>query len=377
MSGNIPMADLAAQHAPLADELVAAFRRVVASGRFVLGPEVEAFERAVAQRHGVRHAIGVSSGTDALLAALMALGVGPGDEVITTPTSFFATAAVVARLGATPIFADIDEDYLMDARAAERAVTPRTRAIILVHLFGRVAAAPRVSVPIVEDAAQAFGARGVGRIGAAACLSFFPTKNLGALGDAGLVLTDDDDRAARLRKVRVQGQRRKHQHEILGGNFRLDELQAALLRVKLPHLDAWNARRRENADAYAARLTGTPLRLPRFADGDVVHQYVVRTPYRDALRAYLAERGVETDVYYPLPMYRQPALGGDGAAAAASCPNAEAAARDTLALPVHSEIGEAEVARVADAIVAFYQGGTFPSPLDGASPSSLPRRTQP
>jgi len=346
---RVPIADLAAQQAAVHDDLEAAFRRVVQSGRFILGPEVEAFEREVATLHGAVHAVGMSSGTDALLATLMALKVGPGDEVITTPLSFFATAGCIARLGARPVFADVDDDLLLDAGDALRRITPRTRAIVVVHLFGRVCDAPRSEVPVIEDAAQSIGAARVGKLGRAACLSFFPTKNLGALGDAGMVLTDDKDLGDRLRLLRAHGQRTRNHHEVLGGNFRLDALHAALLRAKLPHLRAWNERRMHNARLYDRLLAGTPLRLPRFRAGDVVHHYVVRANDRDALHEYLQKREIQTEVYYPIPLHRQPATAQD-----VSLPRAERAADEVLALPVHAELPEGAVEHVAAAIREHY-----------------------
>ncbi len=348
---RVRMADLAAQHAPLLPELRAAFERVVRSGRFILGEEVALLETELAARIGVRHAIGVSSGTDALLAALMALGVGPGDEVVTTPLSFFATAGAIARLGATPVFADVeDESMNLDPAATRAAITPRTKAILPVHLFGRPVSlelfdvAASAGIPVVEDAAQALGSttsRGpVGSLGALACFSFFPTKNLGALGDGGLITTNDHQLAERVRLLRVQGARPKYHHIVLGGNFRLDELQAAFLRVKLPHLERWTAERREAARVYeevvrsaGGRYVGFEVRTPGLIDGHVYHQYVVRSPERDALRATLAERGIETEIYYPAPLHRMPcfaALGlGEG-----SFPVAERGCREGLALPV-------------------------------------------
>lgn len=348
---RIGIANLQKQHTPIENELVEVFRTVLRSGRFVLGPEVEALERESAQLHGVRHGIGMSSGTDALLAGLMALGIGPGDEVITTPLSFFATAGTVVRVGAVPVFADVDDDILLDPRAVEAAVTPRTKAVILVHLFGRVGQAPKVSVPIIEDAAQSFAAEGVGKLGALACVSFFPTKNLGALGDAGMVLTDDDALAEKLRKLRIHGQRAKYIHQLVGGNFRIDALQCALLRAKLPYLATWNARRMANARRYDELLRGsTPLRIPRpFRDKEVVHQYVVRAPRRDELRKFLSENGVDTEVHYPL-LYHQDAL----AQYARSCPRAEQIATEVVALPVHSELEPAEIEKVASLVKKFY-----------------------
>jgi len=346
---RIPIVDLGAQHAAISGDLEAAFRRVVTSSRFILGPEVEALERDVAAIHGVRHAIGVASGTDALLAALMELGMGPGDEVLTTPLSFFATAGCIARLGALPVFADVDDDMLLDPEDAVRRITPRTRAIVLVHLFGRVCEPPETDIPVIEDAAQAVGAARVGKLGRAACLSFFPTKNLGALGDAGMVLTDDADAAGRLRALRSHGRRQRDRHDLLGGNFRIDALQAALLGVKLRRLSDWNARRMQNARTYDRLLQETPLKLPRFRDGDVVHHYVVRAPDRDRLRDHLSSQDIETQIYYPIPLHRQPAIAQD-----VSLPRAERAVDEVLALPVHAELGDEAIETVAAAIHQHY-----------------------
>lgn len=343
---RVPFVDLAAQHAPLFPELRAAFDRVVKSGRFVLGEEVARLESELASRLGVRHAIGVSSGTDALLGALMALGAGPGDEVITTPLSFFATAGSIARLGATPVFADIDPASMnLDPQAVRAAITPRTKVILPVHLFGRPCSlelfdlAASKGIPIVEDAAQALGAttaRGpVGSLGTLGCFSFFPTKNLGALGDGGLVTTNDDQLAERVRLLRVQGARPKYHHLVLGGNFRLDELQAAFLRVKLPHLDEWTRGRRETARAYEEAFAKSmwSVKTPGLVDGHVYHQYVVRTPERDALRARLKDAGIETEIYYPEPLHLMPCFEGLGHGEG-SFPEAEQVCREGLALPV-------------------------------------------
>lgn len=366
----IPMIDLGAQHAPLARELVAAFSRVLAHGELVLGREVEALEAELASQIGVAHAIGVSSGSDALLVALMALDVGPGDEVVTTPFSFFATAGSIARLGARPVFVDLEPGtFLLDRGRVEAALTSRTKAIVPVHLFGEVCCSPALlalsaarGVPIVEDAAQALGASSddglAGALGRAGCFSFFPTKNLGALGDGGLVTTHDAALAARVRALRSHGAARKHEHAELGGNFRLDALQAALLGVKLPHLERMTRARRDNAARYAELLgaAGLPdetLRLPSRARGHVYHHYVVRTPLRDALRAHLSAAGITSEVYYPTPLHLQPALSSLGHGPG-SFPHAERAAREALALPVFPELGAARLRRVADEVLAFF-----------------------
>ncbi|HEY3354366.1 MAG TPA: DegT/DnrJ/EryC1/StrS family aminotransferase [Polyangia bacterium] len=365
---QVPLLDLPAQHAPLRAAIDAAIARVVDSGHFILGPEVAALEAEVAAYCGARHGIGVSSGTDALLAALMALDLRPGDEVVTTPFSFFATVGATARVGARPVLCDIDPaTFNLDPAAVAARVTPRTRAILPVHLFGRMAdlaaigaAAP--GVPLIEDAAQAIGAaRGPARAGAVGllgCLSFFPSKNLGALGDAGLVLTSDDAVAARVRSLRAHGSApgRKYHHEHVGGNFRLDALQAAVLRVKLPHLDGWSAARAAHAARYRELLAGTPVGLPPAAAADervVWNQYVIRAPRRDALREHLGAHGVQTEVYYPVPLHLQPCFAGLGYRAG-DFPVAERAAAEALALPVYPELSAAQQEHVAQAIRAFY-----------------------
>lgn len=362
----IAMQDLAAEHAALRPELERAFRRVVNSGQFVLGREVEQFEEEVAASLDAPFAVGVASGTDALLLALTALGVGPGDEVVTSPFSFFATAGVIARLGARPVFADIEPSTMnLSVAAVRAAITPRTKALLPVHLFGRPVddalfeLAERAGLPVVEDAAQALGARSargpVGTLGTFGCFSFFPTKNLGALGDAGLVVTRDPALADRVRLLRSQGARPKYHHEILGGNHRIDALQAALLRVKLPHLPGWNARRRANAAAYDERLAGR-LPTPPSAPGHVYHQYVVRVPERERVRTALAAQGIQTEVYYPEPLHLQPCFSKLGYSPGAM-PEAERACLEALALPIHPGVDRATVERVAGALVRAVNGG--------------------
>jgi dTDP-4-amino-4,6-dideoxygalactose transaminase len=349
---RVPFLDLVAQYAALGPEIEAAVRRVLASGRYILGEDVAALEREVAGDHGLPHAVAVSSGSDALLAALWGCGVGPGDEVVTTAMSFFASAGAIARLGATPVFADIDPaTFGIDPASALAKITSRTKAILPVHLFGRVVElAPLIAtgLPVVEDAAQAYGASiGAGR---AATLSFFPSKNLGAAGDAGMVLTSDAELADRLRLYRVHGARPKYHHHLVGANLRMDTLQAAILRAKRPCVAAWTARRRANAERYRELLAGTPLGLPADAPGHVWHQFVVRAPKRDALRAFLAAREIETEVYYPLPLHRQPCFAPSG-----FLPEAERAAGEVLALPVHAELAGAQLEYVAAAIAEFYR----------------------
>lgn len=353
------MVDLQALHGSLAAELQRAASRVLSSGTFILGPEVIAFERELAELAGVAHAVGVSSGTDALLALLSAVGVGPGEEVVTTPYSFFATVEAIVRLGARPIFADIDLDTLnLDPSAAMARLGARTRAVVAVHLFGRVAAMQPLlgaGVPVLEDAAQAIGAPGVGSSRAAA-LSFFPTKNLGAAGDGGAVLTDDRELAVAVRALRVHGAAEKGTHTQIGGNFRLDELQAAILRVKAPHLKRWTEARRQHALSYHAALKELPVALPPLDAGCVWNQFVIRIPggRRAALRDHLGSAGIATAVYYPVPLHLQPALAHLGYRPG-DFPNAERAAAETLALPMCPTLTDGQVDRVAAAISKFFR----------------------
>jgi len=352
---KVPLLDLQAQYAQLGTELDAAVRRVLASGHYIMGEDVAALETELARDAQLDHAIAVSSGTDALLAALWALGIGPGDEVITTAMSFIATAGAIARLGATPVFADIaPRTFNMDPASALARVTPRTRAFVPVHLFGRpadLAPLAATGLPIVEDAAQAVGAPGLGRYGALVTLSFFPSKNLGAAGDAGMVLCRDPELADRVRLYRTHGARPKYVHHVVGANLRMDTLQAAILRVKRPHLAAWNAKRRRHALRYHELLAGTPVVLPEDAPDHVWHQFVVRAPRRDELRAFLHEREIETAVYYPSPLHLQPCFPGG---AEGDLPESERAVREVLALPIHPDLDDAQLAWVAQAVHAFY-----------------------
>jgi len=364
----VPLLDLKAQYAPLRDEILDAVTRVCDSQRFIHGPEVEGLERELEAFLGIQHAIGMSSGTDAVLAALMALDIGPGDEVVTSTYSFFATAGCVARLGARPVLVDIEPDtYNIDPAAAVAAISPRTRAIVPVHLFGQSAelmpiinAAARAGVAIIEDAAQAIGARyhdhAVGSFGAIGCFSFFPSKNLGAFGDAGLVTTSDEALAARIRRLRNHGAEMRYFHREIGGNFRLDALQAAVLRVKLPHLTRWNQQRRANANTYHQLFAASGLEqvaLPGDADGrtHIYHQYVVRVRDRDRVRAHLTEAGIGTDVYYPVPFHRQECFAAI-APRDRAYPHADRASKEVLALPIFPELTRAQqehvVAGLAD-----------------------------
>jgi dTDP-4-amino-4,6-dideoxygalactose transaminase len=361
---RIPLFDATAQTAELMDEIRPALERVIHSQQFILGEEVAAFEAEMAAYLGCRHAIGVSSCTDALTVALLALGIGPGDDVVTTPYSFFASTGAVLRVGARPVFADIDPDtFNLDPKRAERALTPRTRAILPVHLFGQAAdmgglraLADRKNLRLVEDAAQAVGAtfsgKKLGSLGDFGCFSFFPTKNLGSFGDGGLLTTNDEQLAAAARALRSHGFSPKHHSRILGGNFRLDALQAAVLRVKLPYLDRWNERRRQNAARYRQLLhmsSRAELTLPIEAASavHVYHQFVVRHPERDALENHLTASGIETGRYYPIPIHLQDACAGLGHQMG-DFPEAERAARTSLALPVYPEMEDWMLDAVAD-----------------------------
>jgi len=366
---KVPLLDLHAQYAPLRAEFIEAITRVCDSQQFILGSEVSALERELANELGVAHAIAVSSGTDAILAVLMALRIGPGDEVITSTYSFFATAGCVARVGATPVFADIDPvTFNIEPDAVARAITPRTRAIMPVHLFGLTAdmdsileVAGKAGVPVIEDACQAIGARHKGRqagsMGAAGCFSFFPSKNLGAFGDGGLVTTNDTALAQEVRLLRNHGAEPKYFHKRIGGNFRLDALQAAVLRVKLPHLSRWTRMRRENARRYAALFGEAGLagrvRLPLEPEGftHIFNQFTVRLPNRDAVRSRLAEAGIGTEVYYPVPFHRQECFASIGHPLDAF-PHADAAAASSLALPIYAELTDDQQRAVVDAIAA-------------------------
>ncbi|MGQ9649511.1 MAG: DegT/DnrJ/EryC1/StrS family aminotransferase [Phycisphaerae bacterium] len=348
---KVPLLDLAAQFRTVEAEVRAGIDRVLKTCGFVLGPEVEALEREVAQLCGVAHGIGVSNGSDAIVAALMALDVGAGDEVIVPVFTFFATAASVSRIGARPVFVDILPDtYNIDPDAIARAVTPRTKAIIPVHLYGQcadmdriLAVADRHGIPVIEDAAQAIGATYKGRpacsFGKAATLSFYPTKNLSAIGEAGMVLTNDDKLAAALRVVRHQGQTSEYEHGRLGANFRMSAIQAVALRAKLPHLASWNEGRRRHAARYDAALAGncvvTPHRDPNC--GHIYHQYTIRSPNREALRARLAEAGIGAKIFYPIPLHLQPVYRNLGYRAG-DFPVAEKAAKEVLSLPVFPEM---------------------------------------
>jgi dTDP-4-amino-4,6-dideoxygalactose transaminase/acetyltransferase-like isoleucine patch superfamily enzyme len=364
---GVPLLDLRAQNESLHSELRAAFERVLASNQYILGPEVELFEQELGAHFGYTHAIAVSSGTDALLLALMALDIGPGDEVITTPFSFFATAGCVARVGARPVFVDIDPDtFNLDAARVEAAITARTKAIMPVHLFGQLAdmhtlsqVAQRHGVSVIEDAAQALGASQAGRqagtFGAFGCFSFFPSKNLGGFGDGGLLVATDAALAERARLLRAHGANPKYHHKLIGGNFRLDALQAALLRVKLRKLPSYEQARRAHAAFYDQQFGALAPRLiapPAGAPGHVYNQYVVRSARRDGLREALRAARIGTEIYYPRCLHQQECFQSLGYRDGAF-PEAERAANEVLALPVYPELSAAQRAFVAERVKAF------------------------
>jgi dTDP-4-amino-4,6-dideoxygalactose transaminase len=353
----VPLFDTQATLRPLRARLDEAVARVLDSGAFILGPEVAAFEAELAAYLGARHAIGVANGTEAITIALRALGVGPGDEVVVPSFSFYASAEAIPPTGARPVFCDVDpRTFCVTADTVRAALTPRTRAVIVVHLFGNVAPVEEIAalgVPVLEDAAQAAGAerhgRRAGALGSAATFSFYPSKNLGALGDGGAVITDDDGVAERVRLLRFHGSRDKVHYEAVGYNSRLDELQAALLRVLLPELDGWVARRREVARAYAGAGLGAVAALPEPVPGSdpAWHLYVIRHPDADALAAGLTAAGIGASAYYRTPIHGQPAM-RDWAPAGA-LPGTEEAARTHLALPIGPALGRAEVDEVVAA----------------------------
>jgi dTDP-4-amino-4,6-dideoxygalactose transaminase len=368
---NVPLLDLQAQYVSLRDSVQQAVERVLDSQRFVLGDEVRALEASIAEYCETKHAIGCASGSDALLLALMSLDVRAGDEVITTPFSFFATAAAIARLGARPVFVDIDpHTYNLDASRVADAISSQTKVIMPVHLYGQCAEmdpllklAKSAGVAVVEDAAQAIGAteggRRAGSMGSIGCFSFYPTKNLGGAGDGGILTTNDDQFAERLRRLRTHGGANEYEHTEVGINSRLDELQAAVLRVKFPSLDKWSEERGRKAALYSQLLNDAELSFPLItpqvrADGrHIFHQYVIRVPgNRDALMEHLKTRGVGTKVYYPIPLHRQECFSylghKDG-----DFPESESAARETLALPMYPELTESQQSYVVESIKSF------------------------
>lgn len=366
---RVPLLDLQAQYATIRDEIRPVVERVIESQQFILGPEVEAFEQEVAAYCGAKYAIGVSSGTDALLIALMAAGIGKGDEVITTPYSFIATATSISRVGAIPVFIDIDpKTYTIDPKAIADEITDATKAIMPVHLFGQCAEmkpildlAKQRNMLVIEDAAQAIGAgqNGVkaGTMGAFGCFSFFPSKNLGGFGDGGLVTTNDDAFAQRVKELRQHGGKDKYRNAMIGINGRLDALQAAVLRVKLTHLDAWSAARREHAEYYTQAFQGmkevqTPITAP--GNTHIYNQYVLRVERRDELQAHLNAHQIGNAIYYPIPIHLQECYDILGYQET-DFPAAEQAAAETIALPVYPELTQAQQDDVIETIHAFYR----------------------
>ncbi|MDQ3605779.1 MAG: DegT/DnrJ/EryC1/StrS family aminotransferase [Gemmatimonadota bacterium] len=371
---QVPLLDLTAQHRAIAGEVQSAVQAVIDEQRFILGPVVEQFEAEVAEYLRLPHAIGCASGTDAILLSLRALDVGPGDEVVTTPFTFFATAGAIHNVGARPIFADIQPDtFNLDPAAAEAAITERTRAVMPVHLFGQMAEmeafrslGDRRGVGIVEDAAQAIGARQrtaagewitTGTLGDTGTLSFFPSKNLGGFGDGGMVVTTRDDLAERLRRLRVHGGRQMYHHEEVGYNSRLDALQAAVLSAKLPYLEEWSAARRANARFYDEALAEVPevvTPVVRPENESIFNQYTIRVQdgRRDALAEFLKQRGIGSSVYYPVPLHRQQCFDYLGCREG-EFPESELAAREVLSLPIYPELTEAQLEHVASSVREF------------------------
>jgi dTDP-4-amino-4,6-dideoxygalactose transaminase len=373
---QVPLLDLKLQYAPLKAQLLKEIEAVADSQGLLLGPQTEKLEKAVAAYCGAAHAIGVSSGTDAELVLLMALGIGPGDQVITTPYTFFATASCIARLGATPVFVDIDPvtfNLSVPALEAALARTPRAKAVVPVHLYGQcadmagiIALGRKHGIPVLEDAAQALGAQhplgGAGALGEAGWFSFYPTKNLGAFGDAGMVVCHDDALAAKIRALRNHGMETRYFHKWIGGNFRIDAIQSAVLNVKLPHLDAWSAGRRARAAFYRSAFAGhsLPITLPAevYADSGlenhhIYNQFIIRAPRRDELRAHLAKAAIATEIYYPLCLHMQECFAYLGYRQG-EFPEAEWAAGESLALPIFPELAEEQQSYVVEKITEFY-----------------------
>jgi dTDP-4-amino-4,6-dideoxygalactose transaminase len=371
---GIPALDLKAHHAPIKEEIYQAIQRVVEANAFILGPDVEALEKEVAAYCGAKHCLGVSSGSDALLLALMALDVKPGDEIITTPFTFFATVGAIARLGAVPVFVDIEpRTFNIDPERIAEKITPRTRGIMPVHLYGQCAdmdpildVARQNGLFVIEDAAQALGSeykgRRAGSMGTVGCFSFFPSKNLGAFGDGGAVTTNDADLAEMMRVLRVHGSKPKYYHHVIGGNFRLDTIQAAVLRVKLKYLDQWTSQRQQVARKYrelfAARgLEGNGLECPRVVQNrHIFNQFVIRVSRRDELQQYLNQHKIGNAIYYPVPMHEQKCfaylLHQSG-----EFPQSEVAAHTTLALPMYPELSDKQQRRVVEVVADFYAVG--------------------
>ena len=366
----VPLLDLRAQHATIKDDVVRALMRVVDDQLFILGEPVERLERDVASLSNTKHAIGCANGTDAILLAMRALDIGRGDEVVTTPFTFFATAGTIHNVGATPVFVDIEPDtFNISPAAIAAAIGSRTKAVIPVDLFGQMAPLARIKavskgLPIIEDAAQSIGARRriggqwvmAGQRATVGTLSFFPSKNLGAYGDGGMMLTQDDALATRLKRLRVHGGAKTYYHDEVGYNSRLDALQAAVLHAKLPHLAVWSQKRRTNAAYYDAAFADLPdVRTPvvEACNESIFNQYTLRVARRDALQSYLKEKGIGTSIYYPLPLHLQPCFAYLGYKAG-SCPESERAAGEVLSLPIYPELTESQLDEVIGAVRAFY-----------------------
>ncbi|PYP10486.1 MAG: transcriptional regulator [Gemmatimonadetes bacterium] len=370
---NIPMLDLVAQYRAIKDDVLPAMMQVIETQQFIMGPSVSQLEAEIARLSHAKHGIGCASGTDALLLPLKALNLKPGDEVITTPFTFFATAGTIHNAGATPVFVDIQPDtFNIDPAAVKRAITPRTRAIMPVHLYGQMAdmlelmqIGRPLGVKVIEDAAQAIGARRkmdgewrvAGELGWVTGYSFFPSKNLGAWGDGGMMVTSDDAAADRLKNLRLHGGAKQYHHDEVGTNSRLDTLQAAILLAKLPHLAQWSAQRREHAAYYTQALAEVPEVKPPVVDPaneHIFHQYTLRAERRDALQAHLKKEGIGHAVYYPIPLHRQPCFAHLGYKDG-SLPQAEQASREAISLPIYPELTRPQLDRVIDAIRGFYR----------------------
>jgi dTDP-4-amino-4,6-dideoxygalactose transaminase len=363
---QVPLLDLKAQYATIKDEVMAAVSEVLESQRCIGGPKVEELEKKVAQMSNCKFAVGVSSGTDAILNSLMSLDIGPGDEVITTSFTFFATIGCIARTGATPVFVDIDPaTYNIDPSLIDAAVTEKTRAIMPVHLYGQMAdmdpimeIAGKHNLAVIEDAAQSItstykGAK-AGSIGTAGCFSFFPSKNLGGVGDGGMIVTNDEELYNRLFIMRNHGSKPKYYHKQIGGNFRLDPIQAAALLVKLPHLDEWSAARRSNAEYYNKKFAGTVVETPYISDDcvSIFNQYVIRVPRRDEVTAHLRENNIGCEVYYPVPGHMQECFSYLGCKEG-DLPESEKAAKEVMAVPIYPELTAEMKDCVADTILSF------------------------
>ncbi|MDD5458084.1 MAG: DegT/DnrJ/EryC1/StrS family aminotransferase [Phycisphaerae bacterium] len=367
---NVPLLDLKQQYQQIKDEILPAISAVCESQMLCLGPAVAEFEKTVADYCGCKCAIGVSSGSDALLISLMAIDIQPGDEVITTPFTFFATAGAVARLGAKPVFVDIELDfYNIDPAKIEEKITKKTKAIIPVHLYGQVAQmkpimqiAKKHNLFVIEDACQSIGASqdGIqaGNFGNTGCFSFYPTKNLGAFGDGGLVTTNDEKLAEKIRTLRDHGQNPRYYYNMIGGNFRLDGIQGAVLNVKLNHLNKWNEKRRQNAALYDSLLTGCPAKTPKVAEGNkhIYHQYTIAAPKRDQLQKFLADNGISSAIFYPKPLHIQQCF-SDLGYKDGDMPIAEKACEEVLSLPIFPELTEEQIKYTAAKICEFYRCG--------------------